>query len=119
MRNLVKVVLLAELFAVATYALGWWTVPVVAAVYAIMSRDSNRARVAALCAGAGWATLLLLDSLRGPVGNMAVRLGGIMGLPGYVLLILTLVFPALLAWCAAALVSQLMRKPATSAETLA
>jgi hypothetical protein len=117
MRKLVKVVLLAELFAVATYALGWWTVPVVAALWAFVSRDSNRARVASLCAAAGWATLLLLDALKGPVGNMAVRLGGVMGLPGYVLLILTLVLPALLAWCAATLVAQIARKTATSAET--
>jgi hypothetical protein len=39
MKNLVRFVLLAELFAVATYAFGWWTVPLIAALWAIVSRD--------------------------------------------------------------------------------
>ena len=109
MKNLVRFVLLAELFAVATYAFGWWTVPIIAVLWAIVSRDSNRALVASLCAAGGWASLLLLDAARGSVGTMASRLGGVMGVPGFVLLILTLVFPALLAWCAASLASGLLR----------
>jgi hypothetical protein len=109
MKNLVRFVLLAELFAVATYALGWWTVPIVAVLWAIVSRDSNSALVASLCAAGGWTSLLLLDAARGPVGTMASRLGGVMGVPGFVLLILTIVFPALLAWCAASLASGLLR----------
>ena len=113
MKNFVRFVLLAELFAVATYALGWWTVPIVAILWAIFSRDSNRALVASLCAAAGWASLLLLDVVKGPVGTMAAKLGGVMGVPGFVLLILTLVFPALLAWSSAALVGEVVRsKPA-------
>ena len=115
MRTFVKVLLLAELFAVVTYAFGWWTVPVVAAVWAIASRDSNRPLVAAACAALGWASLLLLDSVKGPVGTMATKLGGVMGVPGIVLLILTLLFPALLAWCAAAL-GAAFRRPAATAE---
>jgi len=105
--RIAKGVLLAEAFAVATFAFGWWTVPVIAAVYALVSQNPNRARVAALCAVGGWGTLLLLDALKGPVGSMASRLGGVMGLPAAVLLILTLVFPALLAWSAAKLVPTL------------
>ena len=115
MRTFVKIVLLAELFAVATYALGWWTVPVVAVIWAIASRDTKPAPVAALCAAGGWATLLILDAVKGPVDTMATRLGGVMGVPAFVLLLLTLIFPALLAWSAAALVSSLRRPGATSA----
>jgi hypothetical protein len=109
MRNFVRIILLAELFAVATYALGWWTVPVIAALWALVSRDSNRAIIAGVCAAGGWASLLLLDAAKGPVGTMASTLGGVMGVPGFVLLILTLVFPALVAWCAASVVSALLR----------
>lgn len=111
-----KAVLLAEAFAVATYALGWWTVPIVAMLWATVSRDSNRALVASLCAAGGWGSLMLLDAVRGPVATMATRLGGVMGVPGFVLVIVTLVFPALLAWCAATLAAQL-RRPRTTAES--
>ncbi len=114
MKNLVRFILLAELFAVATYALGWWTVPIIAALWAIVSRDSNRALIAGLCAAGGWASLLLLDAAKGPVGTMASRLGGVMGVPAFVLLILTLVFPALLGWCAAGLTSGLLPGRSTS-----
>ena len=98
-----RVVLLAEAFAVTTFGLGWWTVPIVALVYAFVSHNENRARIAALCAVAGWATLLLLDFTKGPVNVMAEKLGGVMGIPGVVLLLVTLIFPGLLAWCAAKL----------------
>jgi hypothetical protein len=105
--RLVKAVLLAEAFAVATFGLGWWTVPIIAALYAIASTNPHRARTADLCAVGGWATLLLLDALKGPVGAMATRLGGVMGVPAVILLLLTLIFPALLAWTAAATASSL------------
>ena len=107
LEKFVRVVLLAEAFAVATFGLGWWTVPIIAALYALASTNPKRARTAGLCALGGWATLLLLDAAKGPVGTMATRLGGVMGLPGVVLLLLTLIFPALLAWSAAALMPSL------------
>ncbi|MDO8500492.1 MAG: hypothetical protein Q7S20_01455 [Gemmatimonadaceae bacterium] len=103
MRNLVKALLLAEAFAVTTFGLGWWSVPIVAALWAAFSTDPGRARMAALCAAGGWATLLLLDAVRGPVGLMASQLGVVMHVPAGVLYVLTLVFPALLAWSAATL----------------
>ena len=115
-RGVVKVVLLAEAFAVATFGLGWWSVPLVAAVWSLVSSSPNRARVAALCAAGGWATLLLLDIVKGPVATMATQLGSVMSLPAAVLYLLTLVFPALLAWSAATLVPAIRQpKPATRA----
>ncbi len=114
--RIVKAVLLAEGFAVATFGLGWWTVPVIAAIYALSSSNSNRARIAALCAVGGWGTLLLLDAVKGPVGAMATRLGGVMSIPAPVLFLLTLIFPALLAWSAAKLMPSLRgsSRPASS-----
>ena len=100
-------ILLAEAFAVATFAFGWWTVPVLAALYAIASSNPKRARAAGLCALAGWGTLLLLDFAKGPVAEMGHRLGGVMGVPSVVLYVLTLVFPALLAWSAAKIIPPL------------
>ena len=119
MRSLVKVVLVAELFAVATYALGWWTVPLIAALWALLSRDDKPARLAALCAALGWGTLLLLDSVKGPVAEMATRVGGVMRIPAFVLILLTLIFPALLAWSAAALVDAFRRPAAATGQNAA
>ena len=107
MRQFVKYVLLAEAFAVTTFGLGWWTVPVVAAVWALVSTDSRRARNAGYAAAAGWATLLALDAVRGPVDTMATQLGSVMRVPAIVLYALTLLFPALLAWSAAVLMPSL------------
>jgi hypothetical protein len=107
MRALIKYVLLAEAFAVATFAFGWWTVPVIGAAWGLTSRDANRARSAGFAALAGWATLLVLDAVRGPVMTMSERLGAVMGVPGFVLLGITLVFPGALAWAAAVLTSGL------------
>lgn len=114
LRAFVKAVLLAEAFAVTTFGLGWWSVPIVAALFAIASKRQNPARFAALCAAAGWGSLILLDVAKGPVGNMGARLGGVMGVPPVILWVLTLVFPALLAWCAAALVPRPRATTATA-----
>ena len=111
MKPAVKYVLLAEAFAVATYGVGWWSVPVVAALWGFFSGDAHRARNAALAAAGGWGTLLLLDAARGPVGTMARQLGEVMGVPSLVLYALTLLFPALLAWSAATM----FRRPASTA----
>jgi hypothetical protein len=104
MGKVVRVVLLGEAFAVTTYALGWWTVPIVAGLWALFAKDLHRAFVAALCAAGGWATLLLIDVGRGPVGTMGVKLGGVLGVPALALWMLTLLFPALLAWSAVTII---------------
>ena len=57
MGKLARVLLLAEAFAVATYGIGWWSVPIIAAAWALFSSDAKSARFAALCAAGGWATL--------------------------------------------------------------
>ena len=101
MSKLVRYALLAEAFAVATFGLGWWTVPVIAAAWAIFSSDPHRVRNVSVAAAGGWATLLVLDAVRGPVDVMAAQLGAVMGLPPFVLYFVTLLFPALLALCAA------------------
>jgi hypothetical protein len=115
MSRIVRYVLLAEAFAVATFALGWWTVPVVAALWGLFARDPDRARNAAIAAAGGWATLLVLDAVRGPVNVMAEQLGGVMSLPPVLLYVFTLLFPALLAWAAATIVR---RRGVTSHEAV-
>lgn len=107
MSSFVKGILLAEGFAVTTFGLGWWSVPLVAAVFALLSASRNRALVAGICAAGGWATLLILDFAKGPVAMMGSKLGGVMHLSPAILYLATLLFPALLAWSAAALMPYL------------
>lgn len=110
-RPFVKYILLAEVFAVTTFGLGWWSVPLVAAAWGLASRSPRKAAFAAFAAIGGWASLLMLDVARGPVATMGSQLAGVMKLPAVALYALTLIFPALLAWCAAALMPAI-RKPA-------
>ena len=101
-RPIVKFVLITEGFAVATFALGWWIVPVFAFILGMtLDRERGPVRYAALCAAAGWLSLLLLDAARGPLFILATKFGGVMKMPPFVLIALTLIFPALLAWSAA------------------
>jgi hypothetical protein len=103
-RSIVKFVLITEAFAVATFALGWWIVAVLALVLGMtLDRTRGPVRYATLCAAAGWLSLLLLDAARGPLLDLASRFAGVMSVPTFALIALTLLFPALLAWSAASI----------------
>jgi hypothetical protein len=89
-------------FAGATAAAGWWTVPVVAAVWVrVARRDWSPVRSCMAGAAIGWALLLGWDALQGPVAAVARRVGGAVGLPPWGFVLVTLLFPALLAGAAA------------------
>lgn len=104
LRSIVKFVLITEAFAVATFALGWWIVPVLGFVLGLtLDRARGPVRYATLCAAAGWLSLLLLDAARGPLVEVATRFSGVMGIPSSVLIVATLLFPALFAGTAAAI----------------
>jgi hypothetical protein len=111
LRAAVKFVLIAEAFAVGTYALGWWAVPLVALLCGLtISLDGKAVLYATFCAAAGWSMLLLLDAARGPLGEVAARFGGVMGFPPAALFVTTLLFPALLAWSASSIGAAVRRK---------
>ncbi|MFN2602037.1 MAG: hypothetical protein ABR582_04675 [Gemmatimonadaceae bacterium] len=104
LRAVVKFLLLSEAFAVATYAVGWWAIPLVALVCGlVMNREGRPIYYSTICAAAGWLSLLLLDAARGPLGELAARFGGVMGFSPVALFVTTLIFPALLAWSASSL----------------
>jgi len=104
LRAVVKFLLVSEAFAVATYAVGWWAIPLVALVCGLaMNREGRPIYYSTICAAAGWLSLLLLDAARGPLGEVASRFGGVMGFPPAALIVTTLIFPALLAWSASSL----------------
>ena len=124
LRTVVKFILLSEAFAVVTFAGGWSGVPFLALVVGLSAVPEERpVRWATLCAAAAWLELLLLAASRGPLGEVATRFGGVLGLPPAVLFGVTLLFSALLAWSAStigsAIRSAVLARRVGSAEPLA
>ncbi len=106
MSLVVRLVLLAAAFALATATLGWWTVPLLGGVWgAIALRGTRPVATAAAAAGVGWLVLLLWAATQGPVWLLARKVGPILMVPGWLFVGLTLMFPVLLAGSAAALVT--------------
>ena len=88
----------SAVIAIATWLFGWWAVPIVAFVAGLMLVRPSGVAVAATLA---WAALLALDAMHASFASLVVLLSDIMGFPAVVLVILTLLFPALLGWSAA------------------
>ena len=100
----------AAAMASLTWLLGWWAVALVAAIVAIGFRARNVAAWrSALAAAIAWGALLAIDALAGPLATVSSTLGGVMRVPGAVLVLITLAFPALLAWSAATLAAESRR----------
>jgi hypothetical protein len=97
--------------AVGTWLLGWIAPALWGAVAGFLWPRWRPATVAALSAAAGWDLLLVAFLLRGdPVAALAGKLAASMQIPAAVLIAGTLIFPAMLAACAAYLTS-LLRRP--------
>ena len=90
--------------ALLTWSLGWWGVVVAALVAGVVLwRRRGAAWLVALAAMVGWSALIAVDMLGGRFSTLAASIAGVMGLPVPVLLVVTLLFGALLAWSAAVL----------------
>jgi hypothetical protein len=105
MRALRDIVIIAAIMALATRFLGWWAVPIVAALVALWDRRPSATKLA-IAASLAWGALLLLQSL---FGSSVVVLGrdvaASLGVPAPVPLALTVVLPAVLAASAAGVVA--------------
>jgi hypothetical protein len=105
MRKAGSFAVLVAAFALAA-KLGWWTVPLVGALWGLLRpRLPRPALSAAAAAGLAWVLWLGFDAVRGQgaLGVLATRLSGVMRLPVSALFLVAILFPALLAWSAAAL----------------
>ena len=116
MRFALRVLLLAASFALGTWVLGWWAIPLFAAIAGLLARHARgQATAAGVAAAIAWGVLLAWSVVRGSIWSFASQVGGAIGVSGVALVILTLVFPGLLAWLAALLAQTLARgKPATN-----
>lgn len=109
MKRWLSFAVLVIAFALAT-RLGWWAVPIVAALWGVMRPLVNApAGTAALAAASAWGLWLLWDwqSDHHAMEVLSTRMGGVMSVPPAVLLLLTLLLGAVLAWSAAALAGAL------------
>lgn len=94
--------IVAAAMAVLTWLIGWWAVPLVAAsVGSVLYLRGGVAWRVALAATIAWALLLIVNATGGRLSVAATTVGGVLRMPGVVLVLITLVFPALLAWSAA------------------
>ena len=106
------VVALALLLVATTLLAGWWTLPVVAALWgAARFRHRGAALDAGFAASLAWGALLARQAVRGPVEAVAAKTAAAMGLPGPALVLVTLLYAFLLAWAAARLTSSTRRGP--------
>ena len=109
MRKLLAVALLTAAFAAAT-VVGWWTVPLVGALWGVLrSALSRPALLAGLAAASAWGLWLVYDySVAGATfAPFLGRLAGVLTIPTTILILVTVLFPGLLAWSAAALAGAL------------
>ncbi|MEP6572178.1 MAG: hypothetical protein ABJD11_05760 [Gemmatimonadota bacterium] len=104
----IRFMVLLGLNLMGTETLGWWPVPVIAALWAGLSprfqatgSPARNALTSAAAAAVSWAVLLGWGAVHGPAAGLARQLGEIMHVPVWGLLAINLLFPAALAGSAA------------------
>jgi hypothetical protein len=115
----VRVLLLTTAFALATLVAGWWAVPLVGAAWgALAARGAGSRRPAgraALAAALAWLLLILWSATtlsggsRASLRALMTAVGGALQANGAVLVAVTLLFAAALAWSAARLVNGVLK----------
>jgi hypothetical protein len=96
---MMEVLLLALVIAAGTWFGGWWAVPVAAAIWAAWRR--HPAWRAGVAGAISWSALLALTIPIPALWRLAPRLGGILGLPGWAVLLVPPLFAGMLGWSAA------------------
>lgn len=114
-----RVVLLAALMAGCTMLVGWFAVPVLAAVFAVVVRKASAPGEAALAALLGWGALLARVAMVPAFTTMLPQIGALFGAPGAVVAVLSIALGVLLAWSAARVVAGLVVRDARTAGSVA
>lgn len=107
---LTRVAVLSAVFALGTWLVAWWTVPLVGAAWGLVAAPATRPTLTAAAGAAlAWGAFLGWAALRGPVGKLATTVGSLLPLPDWALLAVTLLYPALLAGSAAVVMGAIRR----------
>ena len=103
MTILLRVLVVTAVCAAGTFLLGWWAIPLVAAVYCGGTARQQRGGpvVVSVAAMLSWALLLAITASQGPVGTLAATLGGVLSLKPVGVYAVTIAYPGLLAISAA------------------
>lgn len=107
-RHLLAVTALAVAMAIGTWWLGWWVVPVLGAAWGVARFGALPSATAGVAAALGWVALVAVAALQGPMGDVSRTLAGALGVPGWVPLLLTALYPAALAATSARVSSAIM-----------
>jgi hypothetical protein len=101
-RGMFRVAAFAALVAAGTVLEGWWTVPVLATMWVrVLPHARGPVRTCMLGASLGWSALIGWTALEAPLTPLLRRVGGVLQLPDWGLIAVTILFPALLAGAAA------------------
>ena len=85
-------------FGLATWVFGWLAVPALAIAFGVVAART-RAPLESLGASlVAWVVMLAVQAARGPADQVARTLGGVIGIPAWAVVLITLVFGAVLAW---------------------
>lgn len=107
---MIFVLVVAAAMTVLTWVLGWWGIVLVALIIgAVFHEHGGGGWRVGVAASVAWGALLVIDVVAGSMGRVATLLGGVMNVPAVVLLLLTIVFPAALAWSAATIAAETRR----------
>jgi hypothetical protein len=107
---MIFVAIMAMMMTALTWLVGWWGVLLVALLAGVVHfREGGGGWRIALAGALSWGALLAVNAATGSLGVVTATLGGIMRVPGAVLVLLTLAFPALLAWSAATVAAETRR----------
>ena len=104
MLRYVAVLLLSPLMIVGTWYAGWIAVPVLAALFALVRRDTRAPREAGVAALLAWLVLLTRTATAPSFGTLLHQLGEIFPMPGWVVALLPLLLAVILAASAARVV---------------
>jgi hypothetical protein len=93
-----EILMVTVALVAATAVSGWWGIGLAAFVWGAWT---GRARVVAVAAVCAWGSVLVWTAGSGALGRLIAEMGQLAMVPGCVLVVATLVFPAVLAWSAA------------------
>ncbi|ESQ13795.1 MAG TPA: hypothetical protein DDY14_00715 [Chromatiaceae bacterium] len=93
---------LATLSIIGTLLIGWLSLLMLGLLAGVLfARQPRLFLSSALAGGSAWLLLLLCNALFGEAARLATAAGGVLGMPGWAFVLLTVTFAALLTGCAA------------------
>jgi hypothetical protein len=103
-------VALAAVMVSGTALVGWWAVPALGLAYGVWRGSRATPLAASGAAAMGWGALMAFNWVVGPTSELSELLGSVLRVPAWVLPLVTLAFPALLAGTSAVVGSAVRSK---------